>query len=85
MSQSPSMEQQESMELNNDDNYNNSNTETWYDYQYLYTVLFVISMFILLTLCVMYLFDSKIPGTHYEGNCLLDLATTYRTKGCLDN
>ncbi len=55
-------------------------------YKYIYTVLFVIGMFILLTLGIMYLFDpKKISMTHYKGNCLLDLVTTYHTKGCLDN
>lgn len=55
------------------------------DYQYIYNIIFVIGMFIALTLCIMYLVDSKVPGTHYEGNCLLDLATTYSTNGCLNN
>lgn len=57
-----------------------------YTYTYMYTILFIIGMFILLVLGVMYLLDSKKLGqTHYKGNCLLDLVTTYHTKGCLDN
>lgn len=56
-----------------------------YDYQYMYKIMIAIGLFIILILCVMYLLDSKVPGTHYKGNCLLDLATTYHTEGCLDD
>jgi hypothetical protein len=54
-------------------------------YEYMYTVLFIILMFILLVLCVMYGMDSKIPGTNYKGSCLLNLVTTYHTEGCLND
>lgn len=51
---------------------------------YLYNFGIVVGLFVLLIVCFLYSYDTKMRGEHYTGDCLLNLATTYHTDGCLD-
>ena len=53
---------------------------------YIYNIIIVIIIFILLILVIIstYKKDAGI-NSHYKGDCLIDLATSYHTHNCLDN
>lgn len=55
------------------------------EYQYIWNVIFVITFFALFLVGILYTYsDDAGKYSHYEGDCLIDLATTYSSK-CLDN
>jgi hypothetical protein len=55
------------------------------EYQYVWNVVFVITIFVLFLIGILYTYNSDAGKySHYEGDCLIDLATTYSSK-CLDN
>jgi hypothetical protein len=56
----------------------NESTQIW-------NVIFVITIFMLFLLGIFYTYNAELGKySHYEGDCLIDLATTYSSK-CLDN
>lgn len=56
------------------------------EYNYIMNVLVVLLFFILFIILSVYVFVVKSgANSHYKGECLNNLATTYMTDGCLDN
>lgn len=55
------------------------------EYQYFWTVSFIIITFLLFLVGILYTYGPNSgKNSHYEGDCLIDLATNYSSK-CLDN
>lgn len=63
-----------------------SNSQREEDYEYMYNVLIVIIVFGIFMIAIVYAY-SKNAGinSHYDGDCLLDIATSYQPRDCLIN
>ena len=55
------------------------------EYRYIVNVLVIVLVFTLFMLLSMFVFGRTGENANYKGDCLVDLATTYKTDGCLDN
>ncbi len=64
----------------------NMTTQKVEEYQYMYNVLLVLFLFLIFILITVYMYYPKIIrwDSNYEGDCLLDLSSTYHTEGCFD-
>lgn len=56
------------------------------DYQYMYNVLIVIVIFGIFLVAIVYTYGKNAGiNSHYQGDCLIDLATSYQPHDCLVN
>lgn len=52
---------------------------------YYINVAVIVLLFILLMIVTLYVVNTRSGvESHYKGDCLIDLVTTYKTEGCLD-
>jgi cobalamin biosynthesis Mg chelatase CobN len=62
-----------------------SNDKEGYE-AYFYNVLIVFLIFVILVVGLLYTYNDKLGKTsHYKGDCLIDLTSSYNTNNCLDN
>jgi membrane-anchored glycerophosphoryl diester phosphodiesterase (GDPDase) len=52
------------------------------DKNYIYYITCIVIIF---AVFVFYTYSASRKPTHYKGDCLLDLTTSFYTDGCLDN
>lgn len=56
------------------------------EHQQFWNIAFVIIVFLLFLMGILYTYGSDAgKNSHYEGDCLIDIATTYTSSHCLDN
>ena len=52
---------------------------------YYLNVAVIVVLFMILMIALIYIFNTRTGiKSHYKGDCLIDLVTTYTTDGCLD-
>jgi hypothetical protein len=65
---------------------NHSDSQKAEDDEYIYNALIVISVFCILLVTIVFTYVKNAGGnSHYQGDCLLDLATSYQPRDCLVN
>ena len=64
----------------------NLETQKEQDSQYIYNVALLITIFLIFLFSVVYFYGNNIGiHTNYEGDCLIDLTTSYYPGNCLNN
>ncbi len=65
---------------------NNADAQREAEHEYMYNVLIVIFVFVIFIVGVICMYGKNAGiNSRYEGDCLIDLATSYQSRDCLVN